>query len=164
VNRQERYRQAYRRLKPGWDDSLTLYRAAVARHVGPETRVLDVGCGHADFLADVYARTPHAVGVDPDEAALQQNGTIERRVAGLADDLPFAGESFDVVACAWVIEHLAEPERALREIHRVLASGGRLIFLTPNAWNYNVWLIRLIPNRLHDCFTRRLYGRQERDT
>jgi hypothetical protein len=38
------------------------------------------------------------------------------------------------------------------------------VFLTPNAWNYNVWMIRLVPDRLHHFFTRRLYGRGEGDT
>lgn len=42
--------------------------------------------------------------------------------------------------------------------------GGRLLFLTPNAWNYNTWLVRAVPNRYHEFFTPRLYGRQERDT
>jgi hypothetical protein len=46
----------------------------------------------------------------------------------------------------------------------VLAEAGRVAFLTPNAWNYNAWLIRAIPNRLHSALTRRLYGRDRADT
>lgn len=39
-----------------------------------------------------------------------------------------------------------------------------MVFLTPNAWNFNTWLIRAVPNQLHDHFTRRLYGREKQDT
>jgi len=70
----------------------------------------------------------------------------------------------DLVVLAWVLEHLDSPEKAFREIYRVLKPGSSVIFLTPNTWNYNVWIIRMIPNRFHDFFTRKLYNRQEHDT
>src|SRR5207302_7357553 len=75
-----------------------------------------------------------------------------------------ADGSFDLVASAWVFEHVDDPEEVVGELARVLRRGGRLVFLTPNSWNYNVWLIRAVPHRLHDFFTRRLYGREEFDT
>jgi len=71
---------------------------------------------------------------------------------------------FDLVVSAWVLEHLDHPEQVFREIYRVLKPGGKVIFLTPNIWNYNVWVIRMIPNRFHAFFTRKLYGRQANDT
>ncbi len=164
VLRQERYRAAYARRRPGWSDSHTLYRLAIAAHLGPETRVLDVGCGHADFLADTYGVTPHVYGLDPDAQALARNRVVRHPVVGRVEHIPLPDESFDLVTMAWVAEHLEDPGAAAREIHRVLRPGGRLIFLTPNAWNYNTWLVRAVPNRYHDFFTRRLYGRQDRDT
>ena len=163
-SRQERYRDEYRRLRPGWRDSLTLYRELVAENLPAGGSVLDLGCGHADWLSQELARAGLACGVDADLGALRRNATHEHRVAALAERLPFASASFDLVTMAWVLEHLESPEAVLREVRRVLRGGGRLVFLTPNAWNYNVWLIRLVPNRVHDFFTRRLYARQERDT
>lgn len=52
--------------------------------------------------------------------------------AELADiaALPYASESFDFVMCAHALEHLAEPEKALAEMHRVLKPGGRLLLVT----------------------------------
>lgn len=42
-------------------------------------------------------------------------------------DMPFPSQSFDVVTVAFGIRNISEPLRALREIHRVLKKGGRLI-------------------------------------
>jgi SAM-dependent methyltransferase len=164
MSRQERYRQLYRRLRPDWQDSLTIVRGLVDQNVGPESSVLDVGCGHAEWLSSEMAKTQLAVGVDPDLQALVRSGSLSHRVVAMAEGLPFAPGTFDVVVSAFVFEHLEEPLAAVREMRRVLRPTGRLIFLTPNAWNYNVWLIRLVPNRLHGLFTRRLYGRQDSDT
>lgn len=164
VNRQEWYRRAYQQRVPGWKDSLARYCEVIDIYVQSDTHVLDIGCGHADFLAPVYARTPHTYGIDPDAEALKKNTTIKHTVVGTAHHLPFADNSFDLVVTAWVFEHLEQPKQACQEIYRVLKPGGRLIFLTPNSWNYNVWMIRLIPHRFHDFFTRRLYQRQEHDT
>jgi ubiquinone/menaquinone biosynthesis C-methylase UbiE len=164
VNRQELYRRAYQRLVPGWKDSLTRYCEVIDALTQPDTSLLDIGCGHADFLASVYARTPNTYGIDPDAEALKKNTIIKHTVVGTAHHLPFADNSFDLIVTAWVFEHLEQPEQACREIYRALKPGGRLVFLTPNSWNYNVWMIRLIPNHFHDFFTRRLYQRQEHDT
>lgn len=128
------------------------------------TRVLDIGCGHTDFLKEVYDRTPYTYGADPDAGALAKNTTIKTTVTENAEHLPFEGNFFDLVVLAWVLEHLERPEYVFREIHRVLKPNGMVIFLTPNAWNYNVWIIRAVPNAFHDFFTRRLYQRQEHDT
>ena len=164
MSRQEYFRAEYRRQRPDWRDSLVLYREAVSRHVAPGDRVLDLGCGHAGWLAPELACASFTVGADPDLDALRRNAFIRDRVAAVGELLPFANGAFDVVVSAWVFEHLADPRLATAEFRRVLKPGGRLVFLTPNAWNYNVWLIRLVPNRLHDFFTRRLYRRQDRDT
>src|SRR5215467_15564986 len=164
MSTQEHFRAQYRMLRPGWRDSLVLYREAVSRHVGPGDRVLDLGCGHADWLAPEVAGVGFLAGADPDLVALRRNGLLSNRVAAVGERLPFRGGVFDVVVSAWVFEHLEDPRAAISELRRVLTPGGRVVFLTPNAWNYNVWLIRLVPNRLHDVFTRRLYDREEFDT
>jgi SAM-dependent methyltransferase len=164
VARQEHYRREYRRRRPRWRDSTTIYRELVATHIGPESKILDIGCGHADFLASEYSVSPHIYGLDPDAQALALNQVIQHPVVGTVEQIPLPDQFFDLVCMAWVAEHLEHPLEAAQEIHRVLRPGGRLLFLTPNAWNYNTWLVRAVPNRYHEFFTRRLYGRQERDT
>lgn len=162
--RQEHYRARYRRLHPEWEPSPELFRRVIDAEVRPTTRLLDVGCGHATLLREQYERAARAAGADPDLEALRDNDVLSAKVAATADRLPFRDAAFDLATLTWVLEHLQRPERAFREIHRVLTPGGKVVFLTPNAWNYNVWAIRLIPSALHGVFTRRLYGRGEHDT
>lgn len=164
MNRQEEYRIRYGELRPGWRDCLVRYREAVGAQVTDGCAVLDVGCGHADWLAPELAPARLTIGADSDVAVLRRNHAMSLRVAAVVEHLPFADGVFDVVVAAWLFEHLECPAQALAELRRVLRASGRLVFLTPNAWNYNTWLIRLVPNRLHDRITRWLYGREEHDT
>jgi SAM-dependent methyltransferase len=87
-------------------------------------------------------------------------------ICGLGEALPFQNESFDLVIALWVLEHLARPEVVLSEIGRVLAPGGHLIFLTPNALHPLIRANRLsqmLP-ALQRLLIPRLYARAEADT
>ncbi len=163
--RQVRARDEYRRRNPSWVDSVSRYRALVGSTAHRGSRILDLGCGrnglHGDDLSCVPGTT--VVGVDPDGTALAGNTVVAHRVVGSGEDLPFASGSFDVIASAWVLEHLDHPGLVLSEVRRVLVTGGHFVFLTPNAWNYNAWMIRAIPHRWHAALTHRLYGRGEGD-
>lgn len=101
-------------------------------------RLLDVGCGSGDLLAAAAAREAGAVlvGIDPDEDALELashkiTGTIHAAELhqGLAEQLPFEDESFDLVSMTRLLAGLAPRERSqtLREAWRVLRPGGRLL-------------------------------------
>src|SRR5579862_5377052 len=163
--RQVRAREEYRRRNPSWLDSVSRYRLLIAGLSVRGSRILDLGCGRNGLHGDDLLCAPGAtvVGVDPDAAALVANRVIPYRAVGSGEDLPFAAGSFDIVASAWVLEHLDHPGLVFSEVHRVLAPGGHFVFLTPNAWNYNAWMIRAIPDRWHAGLTRRLYGRGEGD-
>jgi len=164
LNQQERYRELYKRLKPGYRTSGQIYEGLVAKHIAAETMVLDAGCGRAGVLGLYKDGARLAVGVDADLASLRDNASLDHVVAGELDRLPFADGSFDLVVSSWVIEHLRAPEAAFAEIGRVLRRGGRFVFLTPNAWNYVVLVNRLIPAWLQRRLVPRVYGRREKDT
>ncbi|MBU1445759.1 class I SAM-dependent methyltransferase, partial [Patescibacteria group bacterium] len=164
MSKQEHYRSRYKRNHPEWIDSMTIYGDLIDKEVKVGTKVLDIGCGHGEFLKDIYSRTEGTYGLDPDEAGLKKNTIIKHKNVGLADEIPFENNFFDVVVSAWVLEHVADPEKVFGEIYRVLKPGGKVIFITPNSWNYIVWINRLIPDKFHDYLTKKLYGRQENDT
>jgi ubiquinone/menaquinone biosynthesis C-methylase UbiE len=164
VWRQEHWRSRYQELKPAWTPSVVIYEELVRERVRGDGAVLDIGCGHADPLAQIGSSARLVCGVDRDPRALSANATVGARVAADAERLPFTSGSFRVVVLAWVFEHLEHPRPVIREIHRVLEPGGSMVFITPNALNYNTWLIRGVPNAFHPYLTARLYGRSSADT
>jgi SAM-dependent methyltransferase len=95
-------------------------------------RGLDVGCADGG-VARGLPRLVSYVGLDYPTTAGGLYGT-RPQVFGDAAALPFADASFDTVMLLDVLEHVAEPEAALREAARVLAPGGRLLLTIPFAY------------------------------
>ncbi|MDW3223086.1 MAG: methyltransferase domain-containing protein [Paracoccaceae bacterium] len=109
---------------------------AILEQAGPAARVLDCGIGNgalAVALQRSFPKTPAFCGIDLSPEMLVR-ADAELRQAGVTPELkradvlsiPYADASFDVVMAAHVLEHLAEPQRALKEMVRVLKPGGML--------------------------------------
>ena len=96
--------------------------------------LLDLGCGDGHFASMAYCRVPD-VGIDPDLVKLRQaahRGSHLNLVATPAESMPFADASFATVVANCVLEHIPDLDGALREIARVTAPGGRLLFGVPS--------------------------------
>ena len=102
-------------------------------------KILDVGCGTGANL-EMLANFGAAEGVDVSDDALEFckiKGLKAHK--GLAESLPFAESSFDVVTALDVVEHLDDDVAGLKEMHRVLKSGGKtLIFVPAFMWLWGV--------------------------
>jgi SAM-dependent methyltransferase len=86
-------------------------------------RVLDVGCGVKPYYPFFCDAASEYVGVDVVEnPAADLHGSVE--------ELPVPDASFDVVLCTQVLEHTTDPQRAVRELRRVTAPGGRVLAST----------------------------------
>jgi SAM-dependent methyltransferase len=160
MNRQAEYRSRYRAEHPGWRDSSTLFREILGELSDASTRVLDLGCGHRGLGSSMIDSSGLVIGADSDVPALSSNVEIKRLVAAHAEKLPFSDATFDLVTMRFVVEHLPRPDLVFAEAARVLAPGGRLALLTPNAWNPVTWVIRAIPNRYHAPISGRFFDRR----
>ena len=99
----------------------------------PGMALLDVGCGPGNITTDLARRVApgRTVGVDAATeivsraraAAASDDPDVEWKVAD-AYALPFVGGTFDVVHAHQVLQHLADPVAALREMRRVAKGGG----------------------------------------
>jgi SAM-dependent methyltransferase len=126
--------------------------------------VLDAGCGRTTRLRDYRDRITRLVGVDVDADAGGTNPYVDEFVhADLDLLLPFDDGTFDLVYANFVVEHLARPDRAFAEWHRVLRPGGTLVLLTSNRANPLMALGDRLPQRLRLSIKRRGAGVAERD-
>jgi SAM-dependent methyltransferase len=164
---QNSYRERYRAMRPGWRSSGDQLEALVRGHLTPESRVLDLGCGRGGVVELFWREVKVAAGLDPDTASLAGHRAPGMPVIrGVGEGLPFVSESFDLIVCLWVLEHLKEPLTTIREVQRVLRPGGHFVFVTPNLSN-PVMLLNRIGKALPALQRRmvpKLYGRRERDT
>jgi SAM-dependent methyltransferase len=130
----------------------------------PGDRVLDAGCGNGKFFSFTFAREKgcQITGVDC-SAGIFLNPSLDARIRADLSELPFAKESFDVVNCRLVVEHLKRPEIVFKEFHRVLKPGGRLAIFTPNLLHYFGASAHATPAWFHLWFNSRIRGFDERD-
>lgn len=112
------------------------------RVVGPDGKkqVLDIGCGAGNMFHHL-ARYGSVVGVDNNPKPLsvaRERGYDVRE--GLAEDLPFETESFDLVSLLDTVEHCDDDMAVLRECYRVCTPGGHLVVTVPAfmwLWSHN---------------------------
>jgi 2-polyprenyl-6-hydroxyphenyl methylase/3-demethylubiquinone-9 3-methyltransferase len=109
-------------------------------HTNPHGKAtLDVGCG-GGLLAEEFARLGCQVtGVDLSEPSLE-TARAHAAASGLAIDyrtgvgeaLPFPDQSFEIVCCCDVLEHVTDLDRVIAEIARTLTPGGAFFYDTIN--------------------------------
>lgn len=90
---------------------------------GRELSVLDIGCGVKPYF-------PHFAPITKDYVGLDAEPGPQVDVVAPAEELPFADNSFDAVLATQVLEHVQDPARVVREVHRVLMPGGLAILST----------------------------------
>jgi demethylmenaquinone methyltransferase/2-methoxy-6-polyprenyl-1,4-benzoquinol methylase len=137
-------------------------RAVDRAEVGPGSDALDVACGTGDLALELRRRIGadgRVVGSDFSERMLElaRRKSGEQGLAvefGWADalDLPYGDASFDAVTIGFGARNLADLDRGIAEMTRVLRPGGRLVILEitrptrePLASFYGLWFDRLVP-------------------
>ncbi len=117
----------------------------IGAHTG--MRLLDAGCGDGALVCAAAARGAEAVGVDSDPAMLEAArsraaslGVPATFLEGRVERLPFADDTFDVVASTTVLCFVTDAASAVREMARVLRPGGRLVLGELGRWS--LWAAR----------------------
>lgn len=132
-----------------------VYLELVRELVDRRRPILHLGAGR-DSLG-VVQKLPGVrfVSLDVDSIGLRRN-LSQCRVLADAERTPFRAGVFGTVLCENVFEHLEAPDAVLWECYRVLARGGRLVFLCPNRMSYISLVAAATSHRWHRWFKRTL--------
>lgn len=84
------------------------------------SKVIDLGYGDGSFLKSLERNKVESKGYDYDTVNFEN------------DEIPEASNTIDFITSNSVIEHLSDPTNLLKEAHRILKPGGKLILITPN--------------------------------
>ena len=93
--------------------------------------ILDVGCGLRPY--EQFFKNSRYTGIDIEMSGREaENKKPDKIYDGL--NIPFPDESFDIAICTEVLEHCINPEKLLKEMHRVLKKKGVLFLTVPFIW------------------------------
>lgn len=148
--------------------------AVLARMVEPGQRVLELGTGPGTVTRILHAKGCKVTGVEMDPETLATCAPFCERTlqANLEDPqwaAPLAGERFDAIICADVLEHLRNPRPLLNQLHGFLKPDGSILMSLPNASHLTVVASLLggrFPyqqNGLLDHTHLKFYGREDLD-
>lgn len=109
------------------------------RFIRPQSEdlALDVACGPGTLVLDLAKRTRFARGIDVTKEMLRQARAFQTEAqvsnatfdCGEAEQLPYGDAFFDLVTCQCALHHMPQPERAIREMVRVMKPDGRLALI-----------------------------------
>ena len=138
----------------------SLWRTATTRAVAPRAgeRILDLAAGTGTSSAALAASGAHVVAADFSDGMLDvgrrrhaSNPNLEFVYAD-ALDLPFRDDEFDAVTISFGLRNVEDPHRALAELYRVTAPGGRIVvceFSRPTSsfmrWGHRIYLNSVVP-------------------
>jgi SAM-dependent methyltransferase len=146
-----------------------LQRYSTTRH-GISGIGLEAGCGSGGGLSRLAEHCDAAVGQDVDlpsmiiaakrihECGLAGKVSL---VAAPLEQRVFPDDTFDIVKCTDVIEHVAVVDLSCQELVRVLKRRGALFMLTPNKWSFwssephvRMWGVQFLPPAFADAYVR----------
>ena len=151
----ERVRRVWLRYYP--EPVAGRFRELLYQNARECDHVLEIGAGSGKNQQNHFylrGKVARYVGIDPDASVLA-NPYLDEGHQGMAEYLPFADESFDLVFHYYVAEHFESPLACNREIARVLKPGGVLLFQTPSRFYYACLAAQITPQWFHEYYVRR---------
>jgi len=125
-------------------------------------KVLEAGCGSASRLR--LPRRVHLTGIDISQQQLERNTLLDARILGDLQTYQFEPNSFDLVVCWDVLEHLASPELAVEKLLRSAPIGGILVFKLPNVCSLKGLFTKYTPHWFHVWYYKTMLGWKDAGT
>jgi SAM-dependent methyltransferase len=157
ISWREEYTNHYYRRLPQWLDGTTEFWNLCKSNILPGSKILEIGSGPSNrtsaFLAELGEL--HGVDIDP---SVKANQYLVTSAVVESPTLPYADKSIDACVSNYVLEHIEDPERHLKEVERVLKPGGVYVFRAPNKWHYVSIVANLSPHWFHELVANKMRG------
>jgi SAM-dependent methyltransferase len=109
--------------------------------------LLEAGCGSFSHVhLEPFTRR---VGIDICKEQLDLNTDLHEKILGDLQTYPLPEAQFDVVVCWYVIEHLPNPEQALRNMFKAVKPGGLLVLTFPHLISFKGLVTKYTPHWFH---------------
>lgn len=98
-------------------------------------KLLDIGCAdgsYINYLKNKFEFDVYGIDVSADAIKKSQKKGLKTKRVNVENGIPFENNSFDIVTCSEVIEHVYDTDFLIQEISRILKPNGTLIITTPN--------------------------------
>lgn len=95
--------------------------------------ILDAGCGEGDLSKRIAKKSKKVYAVDISKKAFPRKNIANNLIfrEGNIESLPFSNGYFDKIVCVETLEHVLNPKKAIKELHRVLKKDGILVLSYP---------------------------------
>jgi SAM-dependent methyltransferase len=123
--------------------------------------IYEAGGGSTSFLPLGILRRSHVTVVDIDEEQIRKNDYAQEAILGDIQSHRFPSDSFDLVICYNVIEHLPDVEAALLGFCESLKQGGLILIGAPNPKSLSGVVTRHSPHWVHVWFYRYIRGEKQ---
>lgn len=120
--------------------------------------ILEAGCGSGSNIR--IPSDSHIVGIDISQEELDKNTVVHEKIVGDLQTYEFPEDSFDMIVCWDVLEHLSEPQRAMDLFAKSIKPGGLLLLAFPNVYSIKALVAKFTPHWFHVFVYRRIYGSQ----
>jgi len=153
-------------ISGAWDDNETQVKCRekalklLESEFNERQVILDAGCGPGTYGLLLAAQGKHVIGIDISAAAAgvaqkraDARGIDFKPMVGDLERLPLKDNSVDICFCGFVLHHLPDIDRTVKEFSRVLNENGKIIIMEPNGSNPGVKLSGIIEGRISNTCT-----------
>ena len=110
--------------------------------ITPESKVLEIGCGIGTIAWELTKKRCNVIGTDISSVAIEHGQNKYPDIClevQAAEDLPYEDGSFDIVLSFDLLEHIAEVDKHLVQVGRLLKNKGYYLFQTPNKFSNTIF-------------------------
>jgi len=107
-----------------------LYFEWIKKYINPDSECLELGCASGYFLETIRPHIKKVSGIETHTLLKKYCQDLGIRMFDSLTECPY--NSFDIVFMFFLLEHIGDPVKYLREVKRVLKDGGKIIIVVPN--------------------------------